>query len=79
MKPAYDSRPSVPAATPKSDAVRLRMLDTTCGDEGLVTGYGRDNVHVASVSGSVWAYLGVVLDAGSDNRVDGELPLFVQG
>jgi hypothetical protein len=31
MKPGYDSRPSVPAATPKSEAVRLRMLDVTYG------------------------------------------------
>lgn len=30
MKPGYDSRPSVPAATPKREAVRLRMLDVTC-------------------------------------------------
>jgi hypothetical protein len=30
MNPGYDSRPSVPAATPKSEAVRLRMLDMTC-------------------------------------------------
>jgi hypothetical protein len=31
MKPGYDSRPRVPAATPKREAVRLRMLDVTCG------------------------------------------------
>jgi len=36
MKPGYDSRPSVPAATPNSDAVRLRMLDMTCGKCELV-------------------------------------------
>jgi len=29
MKPVYDSKPSVPAATPKSEAVRLRMFETT--------------------------------------------------
>jgi hypothetical protein len=29
MKPGYDSRPRVPAATPNSEAVRLRMLETT--------------------------------------------------
>jgi hypothetical protein len=27
MKPGYDSRPRVPAATPKSEAVRLRMFE----------------------------------------------------
>lgn len=32
MNPGYDSRPSVPAATPKSDAVRLRMFEMTCGE-----------------------------------------------
>jgi hypothetical protein len=36
MKPAYDSRPNVPAATPKSDAVRLRMLETTYSTNELV-------------------------------------------
>jgi hypothetical protein len=32
MKPGYDSRPSVPAATPKREAVRLRMLEMTWGE-----------------------------------------------
>jgi len=73
----------VPAATPKSDAVRLRMLEMTCiglmsvqdgwkgREKGLVSRNGAD--------GAWWcAYLGIVLYAACDDGVDGEFSLFVQ-
>lgn len=69
MKPAYDSRPSVPAATPKSDAVRLRMLEMTWSSASVV--------RVPAVL--TVRYLIVVLHATCDNGVDCELSLFVEG
>jgi len=37
MKPGQDSRPRVPAATPKSDAVRARMFETVWQDQDWVS------------------------------------------
>jgi len=76
MKPVYDSRPSVPAATPKSDAVRLRILDMTWCREGVSSRInekrgGNVGVCLGPSLASWCAYLGVVLDAGSDNWIDG--------
>ena len=41
MKPGQDSRPSVPAATPKSEAVSARMFETVCGDVHISIMQGR--------------------------------------
>lgn len=76
MKPGYDSRPRVPAATPKREAVRLRMFETT---------WWRQLVHVGDmcrthacmrvrVGGT---YLGVVLHTSVNNRADSQLPFLI--
>jgi len=66
MKPGYDSRPRVPAAMPKREAVRLRMLDMTC-EMGLVGGWvcGRRRCK----------YLVVVLHARRHDGIDSEFAL----
>jgi len=37
MKPGKDSSPRVPAATPKSEAVKARMFETVCGKSEIST------------------------------------------
>lgn len=53
MNPGYDSRPNVPAATPKSDAVRLRMFEMTCGKWSQQRCFSRvQEMHVKMEDGS---------------------------
>jgi hypothetical protein len=83
MKPGYDSSPSVPAATPNSDAVRLRMFEMTCGncehaDRGKKMRRSPEQGSASVVASKVVSYLVVVLYAGSDDGVDGELALLVE-
>jgi hypothetical protein len=83
MKPGYDSRPSVPAATPNSDAVRLRMLEMTCGECEYTSRATRCDDTTERVSASVvvqmvLSYLVVVLHAGADYGIDSEFALFVE-
>jgi len=82
MKPVYDSRPNVPAATPKRDAVRLRMLEMTCVESVLVQedqSGGETRLMSRNMAQRAWwrAYLGIVLYAACDDWVDGEFSLFV--
>jgi hypothetical protein len=82
MKPGYDSRPSVPAAMPNNDAVRLRMFEMTCvkcehAERRRETRSSLELGRAAVVAGVV-SYLIVVLYAGSDDGVDGEFTLLVE-
>lgn len=79
MKPGYDSRPRVPAATPKRDAVRLRMFETTWWQLSEWCGWKKGCVRCEVHPAGRWValtYLGVVLHAGDDDGVDGQLPFF---
>jgi hypothetical protein len=82
MKPGYDSRPSVPAAIPNNDAVRLRMFEMTCSKcehtERRKETRSSLELGMAAVMAGVASYLVVVLYAGSDDGVDGELALLVE-
>ena len=73
----------MPAATPKSDAVRLRMLEMTYIESVSVQEdqSGRETRLMSrNMAIRAWwrAYLSVVLYAACDNWVDGEFSLFVQ-
>lgn len=77
MKPGYDSRPRVPAATPKREAVRLRMFETAWwqwSDCCLGEKKCMHDGEYALGARVEKAYLGVVLDAGEHDGVDGQLP-----
>jgi len=67
MKPGYDSRPNVPAATPKRDAVRFRIFE-------MVYSGKREHLCRADVDRGVKGYLGVVLHTSLYYRVDGKFP-----
>lgn len=73
MKPGYDSRPRVPAATPNSEAVSARIFDTVCGGDMRKSALREMATWVLQgMMGSTHA--SVVLEAVGDHGMDGHLP-----